>query len=77
MFGQEPRLPVDFLLGGVQEVMADNVHDLILDHQTRLQVAFESARERLKVVTVRHIMIRMCCVHHWRRANWFTYVSVA
>ncbi len=61
MFGQEPRLPVDFLLGGVQEVMADNVHDLILDHQTRLQMAFESARERLKVVTVRHYDQNVLC----------------
>ncbi len=53
MFGQEPRVPVDFLLGGVQEAVADNVHNWILEHQTRLQVAFESAREWLKVVAER------------------------
>lgn len=47
MFGQEPRLPVDLLLGHVQEPTAGGVH------QARLQVAFESARERLKVAATR------------------------
>lgn len=48
MFGQEPRLPVDFLLGRVTEPCAGSVHNWILEHQMRLQVAFEGARERLK-----------------------------
>ncbi len=47
MFGQEPRLPVDFLLGRVQEPLAGSVHRWILEQQDRLQVAFVGARERL------------------------------
>nr|XP_055023114.1 uncharacterized protein LOC129413452 [Misgurnus anguillicaudatus] len=48
IFGQEPRLPVDFLLGRVQEPVVGSVHDWVQEHQTRLQVAFEGARERLE-----------------------------
>lgn len=49
MFGQEPRLPVDFLLGRV----GGGVHEWMQEHQTRLQIAFEGARERLKVAAER------------------------
>lgn len=49
MFGQEPRLPVDFLLGQVPEPLAGSVHEWVQEHQARLQVAFEGARARLKV----------------------------
>lgn len=48
MFGQEPRLPVDFLLGRVQEPGEGGVHEWIVEHRARMQVAFEGARERLK-----------------------------
>ncbi|KAK7921991.1 hypothetical protein WMY93_008893 [Mugilogobius chulae] len=48
MFGQEPRLPVDFLLGRVEEPIRGEVHDWILEHQTRLRFAFEGAEERLR-----------------------------
>ncbi|KAL0153780.1 hypothetical protein M9458_050896, partial [Cirrhinus mrigala] len=47
MFGQEPRLPVDFLLGRVQEPFAGSVHRWILEQQDRLQVAFKGAHERM------------------------------
>ncbi|XP_056314361.1 retrovirus-related Pol polyprotein from transposon 412 [Danio aesculapii] len=47
MFGQEPRLPIDFLLGRVREPLAGSVHGWIVEQQDRLQVAFEGARERL------------------------------
>ncbi len=47
MFGQEPRLPVDFLLGRDQEPLTDSVHRWIMEQQDWLQVAFEGARERL------------------------------
>ncbi len=47
MFGQEPRLPVDFLLGRVEKPLAGSVHRWDLEHQDRLQVAFEGAHERL------------------------------
>ncbi|KAL0152450.1 hypothetical protein M9458_052173, partial [Cirrhinus mrigala] len=53
MFGQEPRLPVDFLLGRVQEPFAGSVHRWILEQQDRLQVAFKGARERLGVAADR------------------------
>lgn len=48
MFGQEPRLPVDFLLGRVQEPVSGRIHHWMEEHQARLQVAFEGARERLQ-----------------------------
>uniref|UniRef100_A0A3B1KH50 Gypsy retrotransposon integrase-like protein 1 n=1 Tax=Astyanax mexicanus TaxID=7994 RepID=A0A3B1KH50_ASTMX len=49
MFGQEPQLPVDFLLGRVPEPVAGTVNDWILEHQTQLQIAFEGARDRMAV----------------------------
>lgn len=48
MFGQEPRLPVDFLLARVPEPVGGAVHEWIQEHQSRLQIAFDGARERLK-----------------------------
>nr|XP_046254367.1 uncharacterized protein LOC124064187 [Scatophagus argus] len=47
MFGREPRLPVDFLLGRVQDPEPGEVRDWVAEHQARLKVAFENARERL------------------------------
>lgn len=47
MFGQEPRLPVDFLLGRVKEPVGGTVHEWVKEHQTCLTLAFEGARERL------------------------------
>lgn len=49
MFGQEPRLPIDFLLGRVAEPAAGSVHQWVLEHQIRLQVAFEGVQDRLQV----------------------------
>ncbi len=48
MLGQEPRLPVNFLLGRVQEPVAGSMHDWVREHQTRLQVTFNGTRERLQ-----------------------------
>lgn len=53
MFGQEPRLPVDFLLGQVEDPVGGNVHEWILEHQNRLQIAFEGARDRLSIAAER------------------------
>lgn len=50
MFGREPRIPLDFLLGHVQEMEHSNVNDWVLEHQTKLQVAFEGPREHLRVM---------------------------
>lgn len=47
MFGPEPRLPVDFLLGRVQDPVPGETQDWVAEHQARLQMAFENARERL------------------------------
>lgn len=47
MFGQDPQLPVDFLLGRVREPVEGKVCDWLREHQARLQVAFDGARERL------------------------------
>lgn len=52
MFGQEPRLPVDFLLGRVQEPVSGRIHHWVEEHQARLQVAFEGARERLQAAAL-------------------------
>ena len=48
MFGQEPRLPIDFLLGRVESPVGGSVCEWVQEHQSRLQVAFEGARERLQ-----------------------------
>lgn len=48
MFGQEPNLPVDFLLGRVPQLTAGTVMDWMEEHRERLQVAFDGARERIQ-----------------------------
>uniref|UniRef100_A0A665U756 Gypsy retrotransposon integrase-like protein 1 n=1 Tax=Echeneis naucrates TaxID=173247 RepID=A0A665U756_ECHNA len=53
MFGQEPRLPIDFLLGRVESPASGTVHEWMQEHQARLQVAFEGARERLQLAADR------------------------
>lgn len=53
MFGREPQLPVDFLLGRVQDPMPGKVEDWMVEHQARLEVAFGNARERLLVAAER------------------------
>uniref|UniRef100_A0A3B3IF94 Gypsy retrotransposon integrase-like protein 1 n=1 Tax=Oryzias latipes TaxID=8090 RepID=A0A3B3IF94_ORYLA len=47
MFGQEPRLPVDFLLGRVQEPVEGTVQEWVQEHKARLKLAFEGTREKL------------------------------
>ena len=47
MFGQEPRLPVDFLLGRVPDQVGGAVHEWIQENQTKFQIAFQGAQERL------------------------------
>ena len=48
MFGQEPHLPVDFLLGHLPELSAGKVCDWVVEHQRRLHLAFDCARGRLE-----------------------------
>lgn len=47
MFGQDPRLPVDFLLGRVPKPVPGTVTNWILEHRTRLHLAFKGAKECL------------------------------
>ena len=54
MFGQQPHLPVDFLLGRVPEPVHGRVEDWVQEHQQRLQVAYEGACERMKMAANRH-----------------------
>ena len=49
MLGQEPRLPVDFLLGRVEEPTVGSICEWVQEHQTRLRLAFEGVRERFQV----------------------------
>ncbi|KAJ7986684.1 hypothetical protein DPEC_G00342450 [Dallia pectoralis] len=56
-------LPVDFLLGRVQDPVGGNIHEWIQEHQTRLQLAFEGAAERSWVVAERRKN------HHDRRVR--------
>ncbi|XP_068607149.1 uncharacterized protein [Brachionichthys hirsutus] len=53
MFGQEPRLPVDFLLGRIQDPVPGEVQNWVAEHQARLRIAFEGARERLVAAAAR------------------------
>ncbi|KAL1281970.1 hypothetical protein QQF64_000773 [Cirrhinus molitorella] len=48
MFGQEPQLPIDFLLGRVPEPTGGTIHSWVEEHRRRQQVAFDGARERLE-----------------------------
>lgn len=48
MFGREPQLPIDFLLGRVEEPRPGQVHDWVVEHQARLRIAFDGARGRLE-----------------------------
>ena len=47
MFGQEPRLPIDFLLGRIEEPRPGEVQGWVAEHKERLRSAFGCARERL------------------------------
>lgn len=48
MFGREPQLPVDFLLGRVVEPATGEVCEWVLEHQWRLQIVMAGARERMR-----------------------------
>lgn len=48
MFGQEPQLPVDFLLGRIPGPQSGSVSQWVQEHQRRLEVVFGSVRDRLK-----------------------------
>ena len=60
LFGQVPRPPVDFLLGKVTGPAPSSVKGWVIEHQIRLRMAFEGARELLKLAA-------SCQVHRDRR----------
>lgn len=53
MFGRDPQLPVDFLLGRVREPEAGTMHDWVQEHQGRLQVAFTKAKGHLSIAAAK------------------------
>lgn len=53
MFGQDPQLPVDFLLGRVQEPEKGTVCECIQERQRSMGVVFQGAREWLQVTALR------------------------
>lgn len=48
MFGQEAQLPIDFLLGRVEEPVQGPVHSWVQEHHKRLKVAYEEVRKRMQ-----------------------------
>ncbi|XP_062864418.1 uncharacterized protein LOC134326144 [Trichomycterus rosablanca] len=49
MFGKEPQLPADFLLGQTQDpVMEGGVEEWVDEHQQRLTLAYQQARQQLE-----------------------------
>ena len=53
MFGREPRLPIDFLLGGAPDPVLAGTHDWLVEHEARLEVAFARAQEKLRAAANR------------------------
>ncbi|GAA6084598.1 uncharacterized protein LOC122760981, partial [Tachysurus ichikawai] len=47
MFGLEPQLPIDFLLGWVWDSLPGVVQDCVAEHRASLWMAFECAHEQL------------------------------
>ncbi|XP_041862171.1 uncharacterized protein LOC121653037 [Melanotaenia boesemani] len=47
MFGIEPQLPVDFLLGRVPDPTPGTINDWMVEHQTRLRHAYEGVNQHL------------------------------
>lgn len=48
MFGQEPRLPVDFLVGVEREQVDLSLEDWVMEHQKSLAVAYGTVQKRLE-----------------------------
>ncbi|KAJ8006742.1 hypothetical protein DPEC_G00110380 [Dallia pectoralis] len=48
MFGQDPQLPVDFLLGRVKDPAAGTVDHWLGEHRRRLRTAYAGARHRMQ-----------------------------
>lgn len=72
MFGQEPILPVDFLLGRVRDPMPGEVQDWVAEHQARLRVAFEGALRGWwpQLASARRDTISMSGMHLCQWGNW-------
>ncbi|KAL2098384.1 hypothetical protein ACEWY4_007591 [Coilia grayii] len=53
LFGQEPRLPLDFLLGTVPDPVEGTVHSWIEEHHARLRTAFQGAKDHLQAAAAK------------------------
>lgn len=53
MFGRELGLPVDFLLGRIEDPVPGEVQNWVLQHQARPRVAFDGPHEQLLVAAGR------------------------
>ncbi len=51
IFGQTPRLPVDFLLAGVEDPVMGSVEDWVARHQEGLRVTYGRVKARLEAAT--------------------------
>ncbi|KAL2089537.1 hypothetical protein ACEWY4_014225 [Coilia grayii] len=64
LFGQEPRLPLDFLLGTVPAPVVGTVHDWVEEHQARLQTAFKDAGDHLRAAASKRKEAHDCQVQN-------------
>ena len=53
MFGEKPLLPIDFLLGRVQEPVRGTATQWMEEHQRRLRTAYEGARKHMQEAATR------------------------
>lgn len=53
MFGQEPHLPVDFLLGHLPDPTEGRVCNWVAEHRWWLDVAFDAAKDRMEAAARR------------------------
>lgn len=60
MFGQAQRLPVEFLVGRVDDYFGKGgTHEWVQEHPAQLQVAHEGAQKHLQAASDRIIMNSM------------------
>lgn len=63
MFACEPKLPVDFLLNNQLEETIEMLEQWIVEHQSRLQAAYNEVQERLKEKVACHNRRSQCRIN--------------
>lgn len=80
VFGQAPRLPVDFLLSAVDEPASGRVKDWVVEHRERLKTTYTRVRAWIELLSfVKSVMIRWEGILRCRKVKKFicgTMVSV-